>query len=265
MTIALTLAEIVTDGTTLVTVAGFGLLSAFLASLLWVTMRDEAPSPERLAFPTGLDAPHPHHDVVTDSPNSGLVAMLVKFAKLDGDLTPAEIEIIEDVAAGQFVDESELLAIYRDAKNANTSVAGMLDKYLSRYGVNGHFIDQFLTSLFAIAYVDHDLSKAERKGLEGVCDYLGRDFDEELDAYLASVDHQDAELREAYRVLDVPMNADDDRVEAAYRRLIMQHHPDHAAAGGASDEEYHAAAERFKTIHAAHQHVLLSRSVEHAA
>jgi preprotein translocase subunit Sec63 len=64
-------------------------------------------------------------------------------------------------------------------------------------------------------------------------------------------------LDEAYVVLDVPRNASNEAVDAAYRRLMSKYHPDRVA--GAAQEIRELAEERARAINSAYDTIMDAR------
>lgn len=67
--------------------------------------------------------------------------------------------------------------------------------------------------------------------------------------------------REAFRTLELDLNADATEVRSAFRRLAREHHPDHAMVHG--DEAVAQATQKFQRVRAAYQ-VLLADSENEA-
>ncbi len=66
-----------------------------------------------------------------------------------------------------------------------------------------------------------------------------------------------AALDEAYAVLDVPSDASDEAIDAAYRRLMSRYHPDRVA--GAAEDVRALAEERARAINAAYDTIMHAR------
>lgn len=64
-------------------------------------------------------------------------------------------------------------------------------------------------------------------------------------------------LSKAYRELDVPADASNDAIDAAYRRLMSRYHPDRVA--GAAEDVRVLAEERARAINAAYDTIMHAR------
>jgi DnaJ-domain-containing protein 1 len=65
--------------------------------------------------------------------------------------------------------------------------------------------------------------------------------------------HQTASAKDPYVVLNIPRNATQDEVSAAYRKLAQMYHPDKVA--GLAPEYYEIAEEKMKDINAAYEQI----------
>lgn len=106
--------------------------------------------------------------------------------------------------------------------------------------------------LTAFLNAQKPVSDEMHMAMENIAKALGRGSD-------GSATHHAMDLTTAYRILDLPENADNHTVRRTYHALSRQYHPDMVAASGAHPKEIAKASKRMASINAAWDEVARSR------
>ena len=67
-------------------------------------------------------------------------------------------------------------------------------------------------------------------------------------------------MQQAYTTLGLTVNATDDEIKKAYRRMAMQYHPDRHV--NASETDQKCAAEKFRAVQKAYEHIKQIRNIK---
>lgn len=190
-------------------------------------------------------------------------------AKADGRVSEDEIEIARAVM-GRLGLKPELrqaaMRLFNQGKQADFPLDDVLLQFKRECQRRRTLLRLFMEFLLMAAYADGVMHAAERRLLLHVSQQLGfsaAEF-ERLEAMVRAGRHFEqgqrpraqaarVSLADAYAVLNVSPQADDDQVKKAYRRLLSQHHPDKLVAKGLPEEMMKLAAERTHQIRSAYE------------
>ena len=197
------------------------------------------------------------------------------MAKADGIVSPAAIQV-----ATQLMDRMQLHGDVRRAAqtsfNQGKDVNFPLDETVKEFRrisiLRRDLIKVFLEIQIQTAFVDHELSPAERALLHRVGAILGvtgQDMDNLLnmmEAEIRSHRHgsnisREEALSNAYLQLGVTAEDADKTIKRAYRKLMNEHHPDKLVSKGLPPEMMVIAKEKAQDIQAAYDLVKESRKM----
>lgn len=199
------------------------------------------------------------------------------IAKADGLVSRDEIRMAQAV-----MDQMRLNAplkklaqrLFTEGKQPHFVLDDVLDQFKRECRHSHTLLRVFIEILMQAAYADGELHAEEKKILLHICDHLGftrAEFDS-LETLIRTGGYYRAggsgyqapprkdELEQAYKILNVSPDADDDDVKKAYRRLMNQHHPDKLVAKGLPEEMMKLAAEKTHEIKSAYDLIKKSRT-----
>lgn len=188
-------------------------------------------------------------------------AMLGKMAKADGQVTQAEIKIVEAFMRDHLRLDKQARMFAINVFNRAKDDAYPYSQYASEFA--RHFQhDQNMRMvlfeiLFEVAAADGSVHSAEAHLLEETVRYLQipRHLFDELQARLApSADP-------AYAVLGLTPDATDAEVKKAYRAKVMEFHPDKIVSKGLPEEFLKFAEEKFKEVTEAYEKIKKARGL----
>ncbi len=188
------------------------------------------------------------------------------LAKADGRVTADEIRLAQMVMQQMQLDgRLRKLAqkLFNEGKAASFPLDDVLDQLKHECRHRHTLLRMFLEIQMQAALADGVLHVAERRLLLRVARRIGfseAEF-EQLEAMMRAAgryDHDagvapEAQLNDAYAILNVPSTASDAELKKAYRRLMSQHHPDKLVAKGLPEEMMKVATEKTKQISLAYE------------
>ncbi len=194
------------------------------------------------------------------------------IAKADGRVSPEEIGLARAVMAHMQLDESQRRAaieLFNEGKAADFPLDDVLEQLRQECRRRHTLLRMFLEIQLQAAYADGIMDQAERAVLLRACAALGVSQAEfaQLEAMVraarqfgggGAAPHRPPardELKEAYAVLGVAADTDDETVKRAYKRLMSQHHPDKLVSKGLPEEMIRIATEKTQEIKAAYDTV----------
>ena len=187
-----------------------------------------------------------------------LVNILIKIANMDGVITRAEINTINNFFQRHLrYNYSQMLWIKELIKEAQTSTASLddlLTEYRGRFSYQERLI--LLEMIYQVTFTNVTVLPQELVLLDQIGNFLGISaFDQQtIKARNQNIRRQTAETDDShYRILGLQPGASPDEIKKAYRTLSMQYHPDKAAHLG---EEFRTdAEEKMKKINVAYHHL----------
>ena len=194
----------------------------------------------------------------TEQRNSFLVSLLVLSSaviRADGRTAQAELDYVRNFVRSNFGEAAtfQAMSILSDlnAKQVNIYEVGAQIAGNMNYSQRLQLFD-YLTRL---AVADGEFSKQEKNVLEAIASAIRINSSDA--ASVIAMFYKDT--ASAYAVLEISVNATDEEVKAAYRRMAMKNHPDKVATLGAEVQK--AAAEKFRKIQEAYETIKRERGM----
>ncbi len=198
------------------------------------------------------------------------------LAKADGHVSPEEIAMARRVM-GQMALTPELqhaaISLFNAGKQPHFDLDAVLEQFRRECHRRRNLLQMFVEIQFHAVYADGQLHPAEQHLLQHICAALG--FSPLAFAAMqarARAEHEFAgahraqsrstardALAEAYGVLGVTAQADDDEIKKNYRRLMNQHHPDKLVSKGLPEEMIRLATQKTQEIKAAYERIRQAR------
>lgn len=195
------------------------------------------------------------------------------MAKADGHVSRAEIDLATQLMERMRLnDATKKTAIesFNFGKSADFPLEETVKEFRRVSMFRRDLVKMFLELQIQVAFVDLDLSDAERNILHRVGAILGvtsQDMDNLLSMMEAEIrSHQQGSkasredaLKNAYQQLGVTADDNDKTIKRAYRKLMNEHHPDKLVSKGLPEEMMIIAKEKAQDIQAAYELIKESR------
>ena len=186
-----------------------------------------------------------------------LLILTAHIMKADGKLMRSELDFIRTFFERRLGYEKtqELLVQLRDLLNNEFSINDVCRKI--RMGMIYPMRLELLHFLFGIAAADGEINPNELIELEKVAAYIG--INQPDYEAIKAMFYKRNEPSNAYKILEVDMNASDDEIKKAYRKMAVKFHPDKVSHLG---EEYQTAAkEKFQKVNQAYEDIKRKRGM----
>ncbi len=203
-------------------------------------------------------------------------------AKVDGQVSADEIALAQSV-----MNEMELapnlrqtaMRLFTEGKSADFPLDDVLDQFKQECHRRNTLLQMFVEIQIQAAYADGQLAPVEEALLLHICDRLGiskfiyRRLEQMISAQRGfnsrgrrqqgapAVQSPGLSLKDAYAILSISPDANDDEVKKAYRRLLNQHHPDKLVAKGLPEEMMKLATRKTHDIRKAYEKVKEARKL----
>ncbi|MBI5463110.1 MAG: co-chaperone DjlA [Gammaproteobacteria bacterium] len=201
-------------------------------------------------------------------------AVMGHLAKVDGQVSPNEIRLAEQVMAQLRLSDDmrrAAMRLFAEGKAPDFQLDAVLEQFRRECHRRRQLLRMFVEIQLHACYADGAVHAEEARVLRHICDRLGIGRQEfaQLETLVqaargfapggAAAPASRDRLAEAYRVLGVTREASDADVKTAYRRLMNQHHPDKLVAKGLPEEMVALATEKTQEIKAAYETVRAAR------
>ena len=195
-----------------------------------------------------------------------LFSMLAKMAKADGQVSKAEVQLIEDFMQNNLrlsaEDRKQAIKIFQNAKADAYTIYDYAEQY-QQLVRNQAMREMVYRLLFAVAYADGELHASEEDILRRIPSYLG--LHESIFAAMQGEFNGRApasskeSLDQHYGVLGCTPDTSDRELKLAYRRKAAEFHPDKIASKGLPEEFMRHAEDQMKTITVAYDTIVEAR------
>lgn len=195
-----------------------------------------------------------------------LFSMLAKIAKADGQVSKAEIRLIEDFIQNNLrlnaEDRKQAIKIFENAKTDSFSIYDYAQQY-QQLVRNQAMREMVYRLLFALAYADGELHASEEEILRRLPSYLGL-HESIFAAMQGEFDHRAptasaGSLQQHYAVLGCSPDTSDRDLKLAYRRKAAEFHPDKIASKGLPEEFMRHAEDQMKSVTVAYDTIVEAR------
>lgn len=187
-----------------------------------------------------------------------LFSILGKLAKADGQITREEGEMVVSFLDRMNVRGEErqfAIRVFNESKNSSYSAEDFARQFAKMTASQRDLRSSMLDMLFQIALADGEYHANEEAMIGRIASILGIG-QAELDAlrtrYVGDTD-------QAYAVLGLTSDADDETVKREYRRLVQEYHPDRIISQGMPKEFVEYATQRFQEIQTAWEKIRSER------
>ncbi|MCH9048207.1 MAG: co-chaperone DjlA [Proteobacteria bacterium] len=196
------------------------------------------------------------------------------ICKADGRVTPDEISTARMIMAQMALSPAQkdaAITLFNEGKKDDFPLEDVLTQLKSELGLAKNIKRIFVEIQCYAAYADGVLHPSEQKLLERICQLIGfsrNEFERILAAIAAESHHKKSgsigksgkmQAGDAYAILNVSANANDNEVKRAYRKLMSQHHPDKLVSKGLPEEMMKVATQKTQEIRAAYECVMHER------
>ncbi|MCH8163635.1 MAG: co-chaperone DjlA [Proteobacteria bacterium] len=196
------------------------------------------------------------------------------ICKADGRVTPDEISTARMIMAQMALSPAQkdaAIMLFNEGKKDDFPLEDVLTQLKSELGLAKNIKRIFVEIQCYAAYADGVLHPSEKKLLERICQLIGfsrNEFERILAAIAAESHHKKSgpsgksrkmKSGDAYAILNVSANANDNEVKRAYRKLMSQHHPDKLVSKGLPEEMMKVATQKTQEIRAAYECVMHER------
>ncbi|MBY6188992.1 co-chaperone DjlA [Microbulbifer agarilyticus] len=200
-----------------------------------------------------------------------LFSMLAKMAKADGQVSKAEVQLIDDFINNNLrlnaEDRQQAIKIFQNAKSDQFSIYDYARQYRQLIR-NQAMREMVYRLLFAVAFADGELHPAEEQILRKIPEELGLHASI-FTAMFNEFGHggpatSEGSLKAHYDVLECSPDVSDRELKLAYRRKAAEFHPDKIASKGLPDEFMRHAEDQMKSITVAYDTIVAARKREAA-
>ena len=195
-----------------------------------------------------------------------LFSMLAKMAKADGQVSKAEIQLVDDFIKNNLrlnaEDRQQAIKIFQNAKDDQFSIYDYARQYRQLIR-NQAMREMVYRLLFAVAFADGELHPAEEQILRKIPEALGLHASI-FTAMFNEFGHRGAStsggnLQAHYDILECSPDASDKELKLAYRRKAAEFHPDKIASKGLPDEFMRHAEDQMKSVTVAYDTIVAAR------
>ncbi len=188
--------------------------------------------------------------------NASLLILSAAVMKADNKVTKSELEYVKAFLTRQFgpqAGQEQLLAL-RQILKQDFDVADV-SRQISRFMEYASRL-QLLHYLFGISGADGHIHPKEVAIIELIAGYMGvrrPDLNSIRAMFVKDVNN-------AYQILEITPDANDDEVKKAYRKMAVKYHPDKVAHLG--EDVKKAATEKFQKVQAAYDEIKKQRGMK---
>ncbi len=195
------------------------------------------------------------------------------MAKADGKVSRDEIAVIDSVMQQMRLTPQQktvAISLFEKGKQADFPLMEVLQQFRFECHRRRNLLQMFLEIQIATALADGKLHSAERQVLDTIAQALGFsqiEYQQILQRQQASQhmhgrpQNTVTSLVDAYNLLGLDKNADDDAIKKSYRRLMNQHHPDKLVSKGLPQEMMDMATKKTMEIKSAYDLIKQSREI----
>lgn len=188
-------------------------------------------------------------------------SMLAKLAKVDGHISPEEIQTIEDFMARDLNlnPESRRFAaqVFETAIESPMSFQDFAGQFYQHFQQQPQLLDLMIDVLFRLSVADGHLSTSEEsliRSAAAIFNFGERKYNELKSRYAPDSERY-------YAILETDSRATNEEIKKQYRKLVKEYHPDKIAAKGLPEEFTKFANDKFREIQEAYDAVKQERGI----
>ncbi|MDD9797970.1 MAG: TerB family tellurite resistance protein [Alphaproteobacteria bacterium] len=186
-----------------------------------------------------------------------LIALSAKMAKVDGMVSPLEVEAFYRICRVPDGEQKNVARVYQLAQEDVAGFEAYARQVAEIFASRPKVYEDVLDALFHIAYADGDLHPSEEAFLRRVSEIFSlRESD-----FIRIHARHNAHYKDPYAVLAVAPEADNKTVKEAWLAAVRDNHPDRLQARGLPKEIIHLANSRMATINNAWQTIRKERGL----
>jgi DnaJ like chaperone protein len=188
--------------------------------------------------------------------STAVTALGAKLAKADGKARADEYDIFAEIFQPEPGSVGNVRRLYQLARQTTRGFESYARRLAKRYRNCPQILEDVLDGLFYVATSDGAVTADELAYLQRVSELFGQC---PLVFRRLKATHLGAEKDDPYSVLDVPHDASDAQVRAAWKAQLSEAHPDRARARGLPLEFIEVAEHKAAAINAAFDAVMRER------
>lgn len=186
-------------------------------------------------------------------------SMLSKLSEADGYVSPDEMKVIDafmDNDLGLDAESKDAgLRIFSAARSSPESFQDFALQFYGEFHERPQLMLMLVDILVRVAVADASIGTREEEMIRSAVSI----FDIPEAQYAAILARYTSRLDRYYRVLGSERDDPDYEIKRRYRRLVNEYHPDKIASKGLPDDFSRFAAEKFREIQDAYEHVRSER------
>lgn len=195
------------------------------------------------------------------------------IAKADGQISPQEIQLAEQVMAQMRLNKDQRKAaieLFDQGKQDDFAIDDVLEQFRQECRRKITLIQMFIEIQLQAVYADASKHPEEERILRHICKVLGypHTFLTQLESMIFAQQRSyqysgsssgrvpsASELKNAYKILGISSSATDAELKRAYRKLMSQHHPDKLISKGLPEEMIEIATDKTQEIQKAYERI----------
>ncbi len=189
----------------------------------------------------------------------GAFSLLAKLAKVDGEVSHNEELTIRRFMSDELrldpTSQYTALKIFDAALESSEDYRDIARQFYRGFRGQPQLLELMIDILFRVAVADGGVSKAEG----GMILNIARIFNFQQYQYDRIKERYVANTNKYYAILNCNHEDSDEEIKKSYRKLVRENHPDVIASKGLPDEFQKVAADKFRQIQDAYEHIRKER------
>ena len=220
------------------------------------------------------------YNIILNSYDGILVALLAKVAKSDGKISTIEakyISSIYDKLCKHRTSIPNIRTIYKEILNNEKSNLANISELCTNFinlDVTKVQKVNLIKTLVALAYVDNDYDEKEENLIVKIVYSLHIDFsiyknivdkyktDDSSDSFSSSHTNHNLNIDECYQILESKKEDSNSNIKKSYRRLVRQYHTDMLSSKELPQDMIKFAEEKLKLINTAYEKIKKYRGIK---
>lgn len=192
----------------------------------------------------------------------GAFSMLAKLSKVDGRISPEEIQTIGKFMAHDLnlSPESERFAtqVFNTAIDSPNSFQDFAAQFYHQFQHQPQLLDLMMDVLLRVSVADGTMSESE----ENLISAAAKIFNFSERKYKELKSRYAPDFERYYAILDTDSRASDEEIKKNYRKLVKEYHPDTIASKGLPEEFTNFAQDKFREIQEAYEVISQERGMK---